>query len=116
MIKSWIEFLKEEFIEDSDSVIDAKMEELNDLISNVSDGDNIMYQWESKNNNELVVNFLYNDLSIRYEFDIDNLKIVKITDKSVNFSKSVSSIDEALDIVEKDIHNVLGISEVLKNV
>lgn len=111
MIKSWIEFIKEEFIENSDSVIDAKMEELNDLVSNISDGNNIMYQWENKNNNQLVVNFLFNDLSIRYEFDIDNLKIIKVVDESVDFSKTVSSIDEALDIVEKDIHNVLGISE-----
>lgn len=114
MVKSWIEFLKEEFIENSHSVIDAKMEELNDLISNLSDGNNIMYQWESKENNELVINFLFNDLSIRYELNIKNLEVNKVVGDEIDFTESVDSIDEALDIVEKDIHNILGISESYK--
>ena len=111
MVKSWQEFIKEEFIENSDNVIDAKMEELSDLISNLSDGNNIMYQWESKENSELIINFLFNDLSIRYEFDIENLKLSKIVGENVDFNTKVSSIDEALDIIEKDVHNILGISE-----
>lgn len=111
MVKSWQEFIKEEFIENSDNVIDAKMEELSDLISNLSNGNNIMYQWESKENSELIINFLFNDLSIRYEFDIENLKISKIVGETIDFDIRVSSIDEALDIIEKDVHNILGISE-----
>lgn len=111
MVKSWREFIKEEFIENSDNVIDAKMEELSDLISNLSDGNNIMYQWESKENSELIINFLFNDLSIRYEFDIENLELSKIVGENVDFNTKVSSIDEALDIIEKDVHNILGISE-----
>lgn len=111
MIKSWSEFIRE-FVENSDNVIDAKMEELNDLISNLSDGNNIMYQWENKDNSELVVNFLFNDLSVRYELNIKDLKITKVVGESVDFSTEIGSIDEALDIIEKDIHNILGISEI----
>lgn len=110
MIKSWSEFIRE-FVENSDSVIDAKMEELNDLISNLSDGNNIMYQWENRDNSELVVNFLFNDLSVRYELNIKDLKITKVVGESVDFSTEISSIDEALDIIEKDIHSILGIGE-----
>jgi hypothetical protein len=110
MIKSWNEFIRE-FVENSESVIDAKMGELNDLISNLSDGNNIMYQWENKDNSELIINFLFNDLSIRYELKIKDLKITKVVGESIDFSIEISSIDEALDIIEKDIHNILGISE-----
>ena len=111
MLKNWKEFIREEFIENSENVIDTKMEELSDLISNLSDGNNIMYQWENKESNELVINFLFNDLSIRYEFDIENLKISKIVGENIDFDKKVTSIDGALDIIEKDIHSIIGIGE-----
>jgi hypothetical protein len=113
MIKNWNQFIRE-FIENSDNLIDAKMSELNDLISNVSDGTNIMYQWENKDNHELIINFLFNDMSVRYELDIDGLNLSKFANDVLDFNESIESIDEALDIIEKDIHNILGISEAKK--
>jgi hypothetical protein len=110
MIKNWNQFIRE-FIENSDNLIDAKMSELNDLISNISDGTNIMYQWENKNNHELIINFLFNNISVRYELDIDGLNLSKFANDVLDFNESIESIDEALDIIEKDIHNILGISE-----
>jgi len=55
MIKRYEKFILE-FLETSDS-IDAKMNELSDLISNSSEGNDIMYKWENKKDEELVVNF-----------------------------------------------------------
>ncbi len=109
MIKSWTQFIRE-FVEDSFNIIDAKMAEIKDLISNVSD-DNILYEWENKNDHELVVSFTVNDLSIKYDFDIDDLNLTKTAGDKIDFRTSVESIEEGLDIIEKDIHSILGIDE-----
>lgn len=113
MIKKWKEFIKEEFIDNSESIIDIKMQEINDLIGSISDenSQNLIYEWENKKEHELIVNFTKDDLSIRYEFDIDNLYIVKFAGDSIDFEQPVGSIDEGLDIIEKDIHLILNISE-----
>ena len=110
MIKRWNEFIRE-FIENSESLVDAKMQELKDLIESVSDGNNIIYEWQNKNDHELVVSFSTDSLSIRYDFDIDELYITKTAGQNIDFETSVESIDEALEIIEKDIHSILGISE-----
>ncbi len=110
MIKKWNKFIRE-FIENSDSLIDAKMSEIKDLIDSVGGDHNLLYEWENKNNHEIIINFNWDDLSIRYEFSIDNMIIVKIVSEQVDFQENVESIDEALDIIEKDIHSIIGISE-----
>lgn len=110
MIKSWNEFIRE-FIENSDNVIDIKMQEIKDLIDSFSDGQNIIYEWKNKSDHQLEVAFSIGDLSIKYEFDIDQLEVTKIAGDSVDFKEAVESIDEGLDIIEKDIHSILGVSE-----
>lgn len=100
----------EEFIENSDNVIDAKMQELKDLIDGLSDN-SIIYEWENKSDHEIIVNFTKSDLSIRYEFDIDQMYVAKFVGDVTDFHVGVESIDEGLDIIEKDIQGILGISE-----
>ncbi len=112
MIKSWNQFIRE-FVEDSPNVIDAKMTELKDLISNVSD-DNILYEWENKNDHELVVSFTVNDLSIKYDFDIDDLNLTKTSGNEVEFRTPVNDVEEGLDIIEKDFYSILGVDEARK--
>lgn len=117
MIKKWNQFIRE-FVENSNSVVDAKMQELNDLINSISDSEpsqNLIYEWENKNDHELVVNFTNKDVSIRYEFDIDDLYITKFAGETVDFEQPVGSIDEGLDIIEKDIQMILNISEKISN-
>jgi len=109
----YLKMFKEEFIENSESLIDAKMQEIKDLVSNVS-GENIIYEWENKNDHQLSVKFIYNDISINYEFDIDDLYITKIAGDVVDFEEKVDSIDEGLMLIEKDIQEILGINENLK--
>lgn len=99
-----------EFIENNDNIIDIKMQELKDLIDSLSDN-SIIYQWENKSDHEVVVNFTYNDLSIRYEFDVDQMYVAKFVGDTTDFQTDVESIDEGLDVIEKDIQGILGISE-----
>ncbi len=112
MIKNWSQFIRE-FVE-SESFIDAKMQELKDLVDNATEGNNIIYEWENKNDHELIVSFSTDNLSIKYDFDIDDLHITKTAGDNVDFSTEVDSIEEGLDIIEKDIQSILGISERVK--
>jgi hypothetical protein len=99
-----------EFIENNDNIIDIKMQELKDLIDGMSD-QIIVYEWENKSDHEVVVNFTYNELSIRYEFDVDQMYVAKFVGDTTDFQTDVESIDEGLDVIEKDIQGILGISE-----
>jgi len=112
MIKNWNQFIRE-FVE-SESFIDAKMQELKDLVDGATDGNNIIYEWENKDDHELTVTFSTGDLSIRYDFDIDDLHVTKTAGTNVDFQTSVESIEEGLEIIEKDIQSILGISERVK--
>jgi DNA-binding Lrp family transcriptional regulator len=109
MIKKFNEFIRE-FVDNTDSVLDAKMQEIKELVDSIG-GQAFMYEWENKNDHELFVNFTNNELILRYEFDIDDLMLKKIASNVVDFETAVSSIDEGLDIIEKDIHSILGVSE-----
>ena len=108
MVKKWNQFIRE-FIENSDNIIDIKMQEIRTLINGVSDGQNIVYEWENKNEHQLLVNFTKDELSIRYEFDIDDLIVKKIVGDTVDFTNKVQSISDGLLTIEKDIHMVLSI-------
>jgi hypothetical protein len=113
MIKKWNQFIRE-FVE-SGNYIDAKMQELKDIVDNVTDGQNIIYEWENKEDHMLVVSFSTNDLSIKYDFDIDDLLVTKTAGDIIDFQTNVNSIDEGLEIIEKDIQDILGISEKVKS-
>ena len=109
MINKWNEFIRE-FVE-STGLIDAKMQELKDLIDGMTDGQNLIYEWENKDDHQLLVNFTSGNLSIRYEFDIDDLYFTKIAGDTVDYKKDVESMEEGLDLIEKDIQSILGIDE-----
>ena len=113
MIKKWNEFIRE-FVE-STGLIDAKMQELKDLIDGMSDGQNLIYEWENKDDHQLLVNFTSGDLSLRYEFDIDDLHVTKIAGDTVDYKTDVESMEEGLDLIEKDIQSILGIDEKKSN-
>lgn len=101
--------LFEEFTENKHSIIDTKMTELKELIDSVDDG--LLYEWENKNDHEVIINFNFNDDSIKYELKLDEMYIIKIVNEEIDFQENIESVDEGLDIIEKDIHDILGISE-----
>ena len=110
MIKKYIEFIKE-FVESEDDVIGTKMQELKDLVEGSSDGHNLLYEWKNKNDHELVIDFTVGDTSVKYEYDIDELILTKTSNNEIEFSEQVSSVEDGLDMIEKDIQGMIGISE-----
>jgi hypothetical protein len=90
------------------------MQELKDLVDSVSDGQNMIYEWENKKDHQLSVSFSTGELSVKYEFDIDDLYITKTAGDVIDFQTNVESMDEGLDMIEKDIQGILGISERVK--
>jgi hypothetical protein len=73
MIKKWNQFIRE-FVENSDNTIDIKMTELKELIDSVGDDHNLLYEWKNKDNHEVIINFNWDSLSIRYEFNVLQIK------------------------------------------
>ena len=110
MIQKWNQFIRE-FVE-SEGYIDARMQEIKDLLDGISsDGQNILYEWENKEDHHLTVSFSFGELSVRYDFDIDDLYLTKTAGESVDFQAPVESIDEGLEMLEQDIRSILGVEE-----
>ena len=98
-----------EFVSNQPS-IDARLQELKDLIDNISDN-NIIYEWENKSDHEVVVNFTKDGTQIRYEFDIDQFLVTKFEEERHVFSQEVTTTEEGMEIIERDIQKILGIHE-----
>ena len=74
MIKKWNEYIKEDF-DGSESLIDAKMQEISDLVSSIaqsqsqgqaqSKSQSLIYEWENKNDHDL-----RNTLRLRRNLDV----------------------------------------------
>jgi hypothetical protein len=86
------------------------MEKLKKILDDIT-GNNIIYTWENNNDKELIVTFSTDELSVKYQFDIDDLMVTKTAGDTIDFDTKVESIDEGLDMIEKDIQSILGISE-----
>ena len=109
-IKKWNEFLRE-FVE-SGGYIDARMQEIKDLLDGISgDGQNIVYEWENKDDHQLSVSFSLGDLSVRYDFDIDDMMLTKTAGDAIDFETPVDSIESGIEMVEQDIKSILDIEE-----
>jgi hypothetical protein len=104
-IKKFFEF------KHNNSFIDSKLEEFEDLIKSFTDGRNLFYEWENRDDHEVIINFELDGDFYRYELDIDDLILTKVVGDEVIFSEEVIDLDEGLDIIEKDIHDILGVSE-----
>lgn len=121
MIKKWNEFIREfsepSYSPDSASrLIDAKMQELKDLVDDYSDGHSLIYEWKDAEDHKMDINFSAGDLSVEYEFDIDSLRVSKSVcgEVDTDFDRDFESVDDCLSAIEADIHDVLGISEKAK--
>ena len=127
MIKRWNQFIRE-FVEDSnniDSIINDRMDKLEMKISNIKESDPntiLIYKYDNQNDSRVIVNFTYDDLSIKYDFDIDGkndvpgrpLYLTKYAGDVIDFEGPVKTIVEGLDIIEKEIQMILNISEKVK--
>lgn len=101
-----------EFIS-SDSYLDAKLTELEEMVKSFTDGKDLMYHWENKNDESVVITFQFDGVALKYDFDIDEGYLTKTTDDQIEFEEMVESTEEGLEIIEKDIQLMFGISESL---
>lgn len=94
--------------------IETKLEELTDLIENF----NYTFDWIIENNNiKAEIEMLDQEANIKWKVDLKSMKIEETTQQSgdVDFwSEEISSIDEAFEIIEKEIHYWLDITENFK--
>lgn len=109
MIKKWQEFLKENIV-NPDSYLDMRMQEIKSLLDTMGN-DTLIYEWENQDDHKLFINFSANGLSVRYEFDIDNMILTKIVGDVTDFTKDVESMESGVASIQKDIHGLLGMSE-----
>jgi hypothetical protein len=73
-----------------------------------------MYHWENKNDEAIVITFQFNGVAVKYDFDIDEGVLTKTSDDEIEFEEMVESEEEGLEMIEKDIQMMLGISERVK--
>ncbi len=111
MIFRWVEFIRE-FKQEGVNLnyINAKLHELEDLFEDV---ENDFYF--NVSNNLIRVEFGNISTDVHYGFNIvieelNNLQNVTMT-KDSGEKLDLESVEEALDIIEKDIYKYLGISE-----
>ena len=110
MIKNWNQFINEN-VTNPDSYLDMRMQEIKDLLDNTENSDTLIYEWENKDDHELFINFSANGMNVRYEFDIDDMKVTKIANDVLDYEEEVESMEAGVEMIEKDIHSILGISE-----
>lgn len=113
MIKNWNQFIKEN-VTNPDSYLDMRMQEIKDLLDSNENSETLIYEWENKDDHELYVNFSANGMNVRYEFDIDDMRVTKIANDVHDFTEEVESLEAGVEMIEQDIHSILGISEKAK--
>lgn len=113
MIKNWNQFIRE-FVE-SGGYIDARMQEIKDLLEGISGDQNIVYEWENNNDHRVITSFSTDGISVTYDFDVDDLRLVKTAGETIDFEIDVESIEEGLERIEHDIKSILGIDERVKS-
>jgi hypothetical protein len=110
MIKNWNQFINEN-VTNPDSYLDMRMQEIKDLLDSTENSDTLIYEWENKDDHELFINFSANGMNVRYEFDIDDMKVTKVANDVLDYEEDVESMEAGVEMIEKDIHSILGISE-----
>jgi hypothetical protein len=91
------------------NLIEAKMSEIKDLISNSTNNSELLYEWENNYDHDLKINFSIKDDSYVFELDIKELTIKKSTNNQLEFEQKITNVEEGLDIVESNIHKILDI-------
>lgn len=105
----------EEFVVFNTELIHSKMSELQDILPmNVS----FKYDLQTKNGQGVLLVHL-EMLESRYTYDwsidLDDPKIELSINGEINYSERVSDLDEILDVLEKEMYEICGITERVKS-
>jgi hypothetical protein len=88
------------------NLIESKMSELKDIISNISDQE-ILYEWETKFDHQLFITFSYKKDYFKYELDINDLFLKKYNNDNLIYDKTLSSLEDGLDIIYNEVLKLL---------
>ena len=105
----------EEFVLFNTDLIHAKMSELEDILPmNVS----FKYDLQTKNGQGVLLvhlEMLESRDTYDWSIDLDDPKIELSVNGDLNYSERVSDLDEILDVLEKEMYEICGITERVKS-
>ena len=87
-------------------IIESKMSELEDIISNITDNE-VLYEWENKFDHQLFITFSYNENYIKYELNVNDLFLKKFNNENLMYDKTLSSLEYGLDIIYKEVTEIV---------
>ena len=100
-----------EFVEFKSSYIDAKLEELEELVKSFTEGKDLMYEWKNKDDHQVVITYQLNGDATKFEMDLDSGLVIKTHNDKIVLEEEIEYEEEGLDIIEKEIQKDLNISE-----
>lgn len=103
MIHNWEKYILLEYNEQSELLINAKIQELKELIGSLNSTNRIIYEIENKDDHEVIFVFTLDDDTIKYELKIDDLMIIKSVGSNLEFNKDLKSWEEGFEIIENDL-------------
>ena len=137
IIKTYEKFINE-FVNEPVNIafINARMQELKDIVVDTKEGSQFEWKIDSKDPQKLISgdsgDIIETDFatpkgkliakltilkdvdsdSVEYELDFDGKSLKKSSDMGYdNWSEKISSIEEGIDIIEKEIYKYIGVSE-----
>lgn len=87
-------------------LIESKMSELKDIISNITDNE-VLYEWENKFDHQLFITFSYNENYIKYELNVNDLYLKKFNNENLIYDNTLSSLEDGLDIIYKEVIEIV---------
>tara|TARA_B100001059_G_C17509969_1_gene415335 strand:- start:243 stop:560 length:318 start_codon:yes stop_codon:yes gene_type:complete len=90
------------------NLIEAKMSELQDIISNITDNE-VLYEWENKFDHQLFITFSYDENHMKYELNVSDLYLKKFNNENLIYDKTLSSLEEGLNIIYNEVVDIVDI-------
>tara|TARA_Y100000389_G_scaffold53168_1_gene49031 strand:- start:3785 stop:4102 length:318 start_codon:yes stop_codon:yes gene_type:complete len=87
-------------------LIESKMSELKDIISNITDNE-VLYEWENKFDHQLFITFSYNENYIKYELNVNDLYLKKFNNENLIYDNTLSSLEDGLNIIYKEVTEIV---------
>tara|TARA_X000000368_G_C23021036_1_gene708014 strand:- start:960 stop:1277 length:318 start_codon:yes stop_codon:yes gene_type:complete len=90
----------------NNDLIESKMSELEDVISNIADN-KVLYEWENKFDHQLFITFSYDENYIKYELNVNDLYLKKFNNENLIYDKTLSSLEDGLNIIYKEVTEIV---------
>lgn len=114
-IKKFYEFVQGGGFVGSDYV-EERMEKIRDLVSKSVVGE-FVYKWSNTDDHHVVLDFVWQNVAVKYDLDVDDLFVEKTFGGKVDFKKKVDSLEDAMELIESDLKVIMpeGVEERVKS-